>query len=144
MATATSPITDTQLLELVQKSAISEEQKNELKTLLPQMNPDEKAELIAVLQNTGGTTENPQETIKKAKTIARDMAAKARKEFEALEAEETQASVTSMEGAIQQMDAPIKTMEAPTHKKGGAFKFILFMLILAGIAFGTWYALQTL
>lgn len=157
MADTVLNITDRELLAKLSSSLIGEAQKEELKSLMPDMTPTEKAELLDLIDQSSRESEamnkNYQESLGKLNQeymgkmnqAAKDGNTRSRKEFEKLEQSQKEETLRVIEGEVSTID--FKPKKAKNGANGGSHTFrnlMMLLLTLVLLAGGALYLLNNL
>jgi ABC-type Na+ efflux pump permease subunit len=157
MADPIVQITDTDLLAKLATSRIGDEQKERLKSLVSDMTPAEKAELLALIDRSNQEAETMdknyqenlgklnQEYLGKLNQASKDGNTRSRKEFEKLEQSQKGETLRVIEGEVSAIDfVPKKTKNGSNGQSHTLRNMILALLMLALLAGGGLVALNYL
>ena len=152
MAESVSNITNTELLNKLEKSSIDPNQKKELEAVIPEMTDQERQELIALINQSNEDTEKAEQVYQekvgelnkeyegKMNNLVKKSTEKAFKEYENTEKKEETEILNEVEGEIVNIPAsPNPTAKSATatkkkHTLRNLFLLFLFLAILAGAA----------
>lgn len=141
MADTALNITDRDLLAKLGSSLIGEAQKEELKSLVPDMTPTEKAELLDLIDQSNRESEamnkNYQENlgklnrdyVGKMNQAAREGNNRSRKEFEKLEQSQKEETLRTLEGEVTAIDFKPKKAKNGANGQSHAFRNLMMLLL---------------
>lgn len=150
-------ITDRELLAKLSSSLIGEAQKEELKSLVPDMTPIEKAELLDLIDQSNRESQAMdkahqenlgklnQEYMGKMNQAVRGGNARARKEFENLEQSQKEETLRVLEGEVSAIEFKPKKAKNGANGHSHTFRNLMMLLLtLVLLAGGALYLLSYL
>jgi hypothetical protein len=156
MPKGTLSITNTELLNRLQKSFIDSNQKKELATLIPEMTDGERKELIALINqsNEEAAKANSEYQAKvanlnkeyeiKMNNLVKESTESAFKDYEKKEKTEEVETLKAFEGEIVTISDPVMTSSDTVKKKHTFRNLFLIFLVLALLSGVALYALNYL
>lgn len=159
MVNTIQEITDADLLTKIRESQIADEQKKELEGLIPEMNGEERNDLLSIIEHAnaaGAETEKNMDPealkalnekyTKEMDQLVKESNETARKEFEKLQNKEEVGQMKALESEIATTESVNinQTDQIKKTKSHTGLKFLLFLIILIGLGIGAVYLLQNL